>query len=639
MNGSPLASPRTTPKHSVLPLLAFLAAMASPSGVAAAPISVRVDASRATQGVFHSHLVVPAAAGELVLTYPKWIPGEHSPTGPIQQLVGLRFSAGGRAIEWRRDAIDMFAFHLTVPAGVETIEADFDYLSPPDSFGGGYGEGPNATAHWLVVLWNQQVLVPRGTASDAAVFQPSLVLPSGWGFDSALDVAPRSGDAVEFTPVSLTELVDSPVLAGEHFRSFPIAAGDGPVRLSVAADDPADLAVPEARLSELRQVVAEAKVLFGARHYRRYAWLLTLSDALEPNGLEHPESSDNRLPAHVFSDDRLRLAELRILPHEYVHSWNGKHRRPRGLATPDYEQPMDGGLLWVYEGLTRYLGDVVLATRAGIRPAAATRDYLAWMASQLQDSRPGRRWRPLVDTATAVQLGVDAPGAGSSMRRPLDYYEEGALIWLEADARLRELSGGGRSLDDFCRAFAGPPGGPPALRVYDLDEVVATLEALAPGGWREFFAARVDRVLEHAPLGSLAAAGWKLVYGSEPNVFMTGRQASRHQIDWGASLGIRTNDEGELLEVVQDSPAFAAGLVAGEKVVGVDSAKWSPEALARALGEAVAAGRPLALLIDRRGELSTARLTPARGAVYPHLERVAGTADRLGEILTARAAP
>jgi predicted metalloprotease with PDZ domain len=489
---------------------------------------------------------VPATEGELVLTYPKWIPGEHSPTGPVQQLVGLRFSAGGKPIAWRRDAVDMFAFHLAVPAGGEAIEADFDYLSPQDSFGGGYGEGPNATAHWLVVLWNLQLLVPRGTPSDAAVFRPSLVLPSGWNFDSALDVAARSADAVEFAPVSLTVLVDSPVLAGEHFRSFPVAAGDGPVRLSVAADDPADLAVPEARLHQLRQVVAEAQALFGARHYRRYAWLVTLTDALDPNGLEHPESSDNRLPAHVFSDDRLGLAELRILPHEYVHSWNGKHRRPGGLATPDYERPMDGSLLWIYEGLTRYLGDVVLATRAGIRPAAATRDYLAWMASQLEDSRPGRRWR-------------------------------------------------------------------------------------------EFVADRVERV--QAPLGGLAAAGWKLVYGSEPNVFMAGRQASRHQIDWGASLGIRTNDEGELLEVIQDSPAFAAGLVAGEKIVGVDSAKWSAEALARSLGEAFAAGRPLELLVDRRGELSTARLTPARGAVYPHLERVAGTADRLSEILTARAAP
>jgi predicted metalloprotease with PDZ domain len=637
MNPSPLASPRPTPKTLVPLALAVLMAMAASPGTAAPPISVRVDASRATQGIFHSHLVVPAAAGELVLTYPKWIPGEHSPTGPIQQLVGLRFSAGGKPIAWRRDAVDMFAFHLAVPAGGEAIEADFDYLSPQDSFGGGYGEGPNATAHWLVVLWNQQVLVPRGTPSDAAVFRPSLVLPSGWNFDSALDVAARSADAVEFAPVSLTVLVDSPVLAGEHFRSFPVAAGDGPVRLSVAADDPADLAVPEARLHQLRQVVAEAQALFGARHYRRYAWLVTLTDALDPNGLEHPESSDNRLPAHVFSDDRLGLAELRILPHEYVHSWNGKHRRPGGLATPDYERPMDGSLLWIYEGLTRYLGDVVLATRAGIRPAAATRDYLAWMASQLEDSRPGRRWRPLVDTATAVQLGVDAPGAGSTMRRPLDYYEEGALIWLEADARLRELSGGKRSLDDFCRAFAGPPGGQPALRVYDLDEVAATLEALAPGRWREFLADRVERV--QAPLGGLAAAGWKLGYGSEPNVFMAGRQASRHQIDWGASLGIRTNDEGELLEVIQDSPAFAAGLVAGEKIVGVDSAKWSAEALARSLGEAFAAGRPLELLVDRRGELSTARLTPARGAVYPHLERVAGTADRLSEILTARAAP
>ncbi len=607
--------------------------------VPAAPITVQVDARHAAQGVFHSHLVLPVAPGELVLTYPKWIPGEHSPTGPIQQLVGLRFSASGVAIPWRRDPVDMFAFRLTVPAGVAAIEADFDYLSPPESFGGGYGEGPNATAHLCVVLWNQQVLVPRGAASDAIRFRPTLELPHGWEFDSALATVQRVGDTVDFAPASLTALVDSPVLAGEHFRTFEIEPGEAPVRLSLAADAAADLEVPEARLAALRRVVGEAQELFGARHYRRYVWLVTLTDAMEPNGLEHPESSDNRLPAHIFSDDGLALAELRILPHEYVHSWNGKYRRPRGLATPDYEQPMTGELLWIYEGLTRYLGDVVLATRAGVRAPEATREYFAWMASQLEDARPGRRWRPLVDTAVAVQLGVGAPGAGSAMRRPLDYYEEAALIWLEADLKLGELTGGERSLDDFCRRFAGPPGGAPALAPYGLDDMLAMLGEIAPYDWRSFFAERVDQVQAHAPMGGLTAAGWRLVYGAEPNLFMAGREKSRKAIDWSFSLGVKVKDDGELLEVVEDSPAFAAGLVAGEKILGVDDAKWSPEALARGLAEAAQKVRPLALLVERHGELSTARIEVARGAVYPHLERLPGAPDRLAGIFAPRAKP
>ena len=624
----------------LLPAAPLFAAKAVPQRP---PITVEVDATRATQGVFHSHLVLPVSPGPLVLTYPKWIPGEHSPTGPVQQLVGLRFTAAGEVLEWRRDTVDMFAFHLTVPAGAREIEADFDYLSPPDSFGGGYGETPNATAHLAVVLWNQQVLAPRGVASDALTFRPSIVLPSGWEFDSALEVVSRTANRADFAALSLTALVDSPLLAGEHFRSYPIVEGEAPVRLSLAADDAADLAVPEARLAQLRRVVAEAQELFGARPYRRYVWLVALTGAMDPNGLEHPESSDNRLPPHVFSDEGVGLAELRILPHEYVHSWNGKHRRPKGLATGDYERPMAGELLWIYEGLTRYLGDVMLSTRAGIRPPEATREYLAWMVSQLEDARPGRRWRPLVDTAVAVQLGVDAPGAGTAMRRPLDYYEEAALIWLEADMKVRELSGGARSLDDFCRRFFGrstpETGGTPTLAPYAFGEVLATLDELAPYDWRGFFAERVERVQEHAPTGGLEAAGWKLAYRAERNHFMAGREKTRETIDWSYGLGIKTDDDGELLEVVQDSPAFAAGLAPGGKLVGVDGVEFSPEALRSGMERAVAAGRPLALLVERRGELRTAEVTLVRGAVFPHLERIAATPDALARIFAPRAQP
>ena len=637
MNPTSTLRPRPLPWILLLALGGGPLAAEGPASrtAAGAPIRLEVDATRAAQGVFHSHLVLPVAAGPLVLTYPKWIPGEHSPTGPVMQVVDLRFTAGGQLLAWRRDPLEMFTFHLTVPAGVSEISADFDYLSPPESFGGGYGESPNATAHLFVLLWNQQVLVPRGQPSDAVSFRPSLILPAGWDFDSALEVAARAGDKVDFAALPLTALVDSPLLAGEHFRSYPVLdvpETDAPVRLSLVADTAADLAVPEARLAELRRVVEEAQALFGARHYRRYVWLVALTDEMEPNGLEHPESSDNRLPARVFSDAGLGLAELRILPHEYVHSWNGKYRRPRGLATADYEQPMLGEQLWIYEGLTRYLGDVVLSTRAGMRPAVATREYLAWMTSQLEDARPGRKWRPLVDTATAVQLGVAAPGPGTAMRRPLDYYEEAALIWLEADMKLRELSAGRRSLDDFCRRFAGPPGGGPAMLAYTLDDVLAMLGEVAPFDWRGFFAERVERVQEHAPMGGLAAAGWQLTYSAEPNLFMAGREQSRQTIDWSFTIGIKTNDDGELLEVVQDSPAFAAGLAPGGKIVGVDEVKWSPDALRRGMEQAVSGGRPLALLVERHGELRTAQLTLVRGAVHPHLERSAERADGLEAI-------
>lgn len=619
-------------------LVAAPAAARVVSARASGPIALAVDASRAPQGIFHSRMVVPVSPGPLTLAYPKWIPGEHSPTGPVQQLVGLRFTAAGQPLEWRRDAVEMFDFHLTVPAGVDALTIDFDYLSPPESFGGGYGESPNATAHLFVLLWNHQVLVPRGVASDALSFRPSLLLPPGWEFDSALSLRSRDGQTVEFEELSLTALVDSPLLAGEHFATYAIGGEASGVRLAVAADDPADLDVPAERRVQLAQVVAEAQALFGARHYRRYVWLVALTAAMDPNGLEHPESSDNRLPPRVFSDPEIGLAELRILPHEYVHSWNGKYRRPHGLATRDYSQPMAGELLWIYEGLTRYLGDVVLATRAGLRPPADTREYLAWMASQLEDARPGRRWRPLGDTATAVQLGVDAPGAGTAMRRPLDYYEEAALIWLEVDMRLRDLSGGARSLDDFCRRFAGPPGGGPALLPYGLDDVLALLGELAPGDWRSFFAERVQRVQEHAPMAGLAAAGWELRYDPAVNRFMAGREASRQTIDWGYSLGVRTNEEGALLDVVQESPAFRSGLAPGGKIVAVGAKSWSPEALRRGMDEATASGGPLVLVVERHGELTTVQVDLEAGAVFPHLVPVPGRPDGLEAILAPRAA-
>jgi predicted metalloprotease with PDZ domain len=650
-----------------LPLLAALASIASlasttalfpvaalgaspPTPVAAA-ITVEVDARRAAQGLFHSHLVLPAAPGPLVLTYPKWIPGEHSPTGPIQQLVGLRFTAAGTELAWKRDPVEMFDFHLEVPAGATSIEADFDYLSPPETFGGGYGESPNATAHLFVLLWNQQVLVPRGMASDAVTFRPAVVLPSGWGFDSALQEPARAGDRIEFAALSLTALVDSPLLAGEHLRTYPVVGGtggshaDAPVRLTVAADDAADLEVPAARLAELARVVAEAQALFGARHYRRYVWLVALTSAMDPNGLEHPESSDNRLPPQVFTGAQAGLAELRILPHEYVHSWNGKFRRPGGLATGDYERPMVGELLWIYEGLTRYLGDVVLSTRAGIRPPEATREYLAWMSSQLEDARPGRRWRPLVDTATAVQLGVDAPGAGTAIRRPLDYYEEAALVWLEVDMTLRERSGGKRSLDDFCRRFFGSSAavggatGAPGVLPYTLDDVLAALGELAPFDWRNFFAERLQQVRAQAPLAGLAAAGWQLTYGTEPNLFMAAREEVREVVDWSFSLGIKTNVDGDLLEIVQDSPAWAAGLAPGGKLVGVGGVKFTPEALRQGLEQSASAGKALVLLVERRSELRTVEVEVPRGAQHPHLSRIASQPDGLSAIFAARTRP
>lgn len=600
------------------------------------PMVLEVDARQAARGIFHSHMVLPALPGPLTLTYPQWIPGEHSPFGPIQQLTGLAFTAGGRGLSWRRDPVDLFAFHLTVPAGAAAIEADFDYLSPPESFGDGYGEGPNATEHLLVLLWNQQVLAPRGEPGDAVRVRASLRLPPAWNFDTALPVARKGAEAVEFETVSLTALVDSPVLAGDHFRSVPIAGGEAPVRLSLAADDAADLSVSPERVAQLGRVVTEAQALFGARHYGSYVWLVTLSDTFGVNGLEHHESSDNRMPARLFRDDQRALAELRILPHEYLHSWNGKYRRPAGLATPNYGQPMDGELLWIYEGLTRYLGDVVLTARGGVREPAASREYLAWMASTFQDGRPGRAWRSVADTALSAQLLLGAPAAWAGMRRAADYYDEAALVWLEADVLIRQQSRHTRSLDDFCRGFFGPPGGAPSVRPYALEDVLAALQAVLPYDWRGFFDQRIYQASAPAPVGGLTHGGWRLVYGAEPNAFSAARAVTRKQIDWYYGLGLKIHPDGKLLDVLPGSPAFAAGLAAGAKVVAVNGVKWSADTLRAALAGSASTAEPLEFLVERADRLRTLRVDYHGGALYPHLERVSGARDTLSEILAPR---
>jgi predicted metalloprotease with PDZ domain len=603
------------------------------------PITLDVDATQARRGIFHSHLVFPAQPGALTLTYPKWIPGEHSPFGPIQQLTGLKFIAGDQVLSWQRDPIDLFAFHLTVPGGVTALQADFDYLSPPESFGDGYGEEPNATEHMLIVLWNQQVLAPQGVPSDSVRIRATLHLPPGWRFDTALPLVKRESDVLEFAESSLTTLVDSPVLAGDRFRTIDIAGGEAPVRMSLAANDAADLGISAERVAQFSHAVEQAQALFGARHYRSYVWLVALSDVFGINGLEHHESSDNRMPARLFREAPRALAELRILPHEYVHSWNGKFRRPAGLATKNYEEPMDGSLLWVYEGLTRYLGDILLTSRSGLRDAADTRDYLAWMAGTFQDGRPGRAWRSVADTASSAQILLGAPPAWAGVRRQVDYYDEGALLWLETDVLIRQQSHGAHSLDDFCRRFFGEPGTGPEVKPYVLDDLLAALHEVLPYDWRAWFQHRVYQAAAPPPLGGLTNAGWRLVYDAEPNQFSSARAVTRKQLEWIYDLGFRTNPDGKLLDVLPGSLAFSAGLDAGWKIMGINGAKWSPEAMHAALVGSPDSTAPLEFLLESSERLRTVKIDYRGGAKNPHLERVPGIPDLLSEILAPRAMP
>jgi predicted metalloprotease with PDZ domain len=607
----------------------FLFQAPSTLGQTRSPITLSVDATEAPRKLFHARMTMPAAPGPLTLVYPEWIPGEHGPTGPVINLAGLKITTGGKTIAWRRDDADMYAFHIEVPAGAKEIEVALDFLAP--TFAGGFTAGASTTGHLAIVTWNQLLLYPAGSNVGDVTFKANLNLPAGWKFGTSLPVASQSGGKVDFAPVSLERLVDSPVLAGEYFRVIQLAANP-PNEIDIAADAPADLELNQELTTTLKRIVSEAVSLFGATHYAHYHFLLTLSDHTAHFGLEHHESNDSRVPARSLLDDALRDVSLGVLPHEFVHSWNGKFRRPAGLATPNYQEPMKGELLWVYEGLTQYLGNL-LSARSGLWTPQQYRDHLAEIAADL-DHKPGRMWRPLADTAIAAQILYGSPAEWNSSRRSVDFYDEGWLVWLDADTKIRELTGGARSLDDFCKRFHGAPSTPPMVKTYVFDDVVATLNDVAPYDWRNFLLTRLNSTDFHAPLGGIERGGWKLVYQGTPNGFLKDFEQLRRTTEMGYSIGLRLNDDGTIADVIDGMAAAKAGIGPGMKLVAVNGKVYAPEVLrdfVRATNDPKQ--RRLELLVNNEGQLETHQLTYGEGERYPVLERDQSKTDLLSKII------
>ncbi len=590
------------------------------------PVTVSVDATDAPRRILHAKLAIPASPGPLALHYPKWIPGEHAPTGPIGNLAGLQVSAAGKPLAWRRDPVDLYTFTVDVPAGARAVDVALDYLVPVEAVG--HGSGGMATDHLAIVNWHLALLYPDGARPDELTYAATLKLPPGWSWGSALAPARAAGATVEFKPVPLTSLIDSPVLIGDHLRHVAL---DATHEIVAASDSDAATRVDDALLGQLRGLVAEAQALFGARHYRSYHFLVALSDYIAHGGIEHHESSDNRGPERTFTDDNMRLAMAGLLPHEFTHSWNGKYRRPAGLATPDYQQPMKDDLLWVYEGLTTYWG-TVLTARSGLLTVEQARDGLAWAVADLEATR-GRAWRPLADTAVAAPSLYGSGAEWRHWRRSTDFYLEGSLVWLEVDALLRKQTGGARSLDDFARRFYGGESGAPAVVPYQLDDVVKALEAIAPGDWRRVLAARLDGPTQHAPVDILEATGWRLAFDETPTQMFKAREERTHKIELTHSIGVIVDEkDGTIADVIPDSAAARAGVGPGMKLVAVNSRKWTP----RLLREAVAASKttPVELLLENGDYLRVHRLDYKGGARYPHLVRIPSVTDTLTAILT-----
>jgi predicted metalloprotease with PDZ domain len=627
----------------VLGLVAFLTG-AIPSRAATAPIRLRVDAREAPRGILHARLVIPARPGAHMLLYPKWIPGEHGPTGPLVNLTGIKITAGGRTVPWQRDLVNMYAFHCRVPGGAGSLDVTLDFVLPP---AGRYSEGASATAHLLTLNWNQVVLYPAGSPARALPVVAWLEPPSGWSFATALPIARQDSALVEFAPVSLETLVDSPVMMGDHFRRIDVSpAGGPPHAVDLACDSEAGLEADSALVAGWKQLVNEAGALFGARPYRRYEFLLSLSDHIEHFGLEHHESSDDRLGERAVVDDELKLADAGLLPHEFAHSWNGKYRQPADLISSDFQKPMQTDLLWVYEGLTSYLG-FVLTGRSGLASPERMREELAYTAGQL-DKHVGRTWRPLEDTADEAQVLYEAPDAWESWRRGTDFYGESVLIWLEADAVIRQRTGGKRSLDDFCRAFfgAGFParpqtaelGGAPGTAPYTYDEVVKALGQIAAYDWRGFFDARLHSLSPRPPLGGIEASGWRLVWSDSLNPTIRAEEKDEEHSDLRYSIGLLIGKEGKIVDVVPGSAAAAAGLGPGMKPIAVNGMRFSIQRLRDALREGKNGSAPLEIIAENGEAVRAFALDWHGGELYPALARDPSKPDLLGEILKPRTA-
>ena len=619
-------------------LFAAFAPAAGSSAPAGPPIRLDVDATEAPRRILHARLEIPVKPGPLTLVYPEWIPGNHMPSGPIADLTGLHLSANGRPVAWERDAVDMFAFHCTVPARASRLEVSFDRLQ---SASGNHSTGRSITARLAVLDWNELLLYPQGRSTDEIAFVARLRLPPGWTYGTALPVARADSGEVEFAPVPLTTLVDSPVQAGVHRRRIELGPATGPpVAVELASDGESGLEVTPEQIAQWKQLVAETVTLFGATHYRRYDFLYTLSDDVDHYGLEHHESSDDRAPERALVDDELRAANSGLLPHEYVHSWNGKYRRPAGLVAPDFQKPSRTELLWIYEGLTSYLG-WVLAARSGLASADWQRQELASEAAWL-DRLPGRTWRPLKDTAIATSILFGGPDTWSSRRRGTDYYEEGALIWLEADVLIRQSTGGRRSLDDFCRLFFGGRSGPPAVVPYSLDEVMKALGQLAPHDWRAFFEARLATTAQRAPLGGIEGSGWRLAWSDSLSAYERSDERAEQRTDLRLSVGLVLDKDGGITDVVPGSAAAVAGLAPGMKPIAVDGWRFSVERLREELRAGKNGTEPLDLLAEDGDLIRAFRLDWHGGELHPVLVRDASRPDRLAEILrplTPRIAP
>ena len=617
-------------------LLALICLCGSAAFAQSAPITLSVDLTDAPRKILHAVETLPVQPGPMTLVYPKWIPGEHGPTGPIDNQAGFVISTpSGQTVKWERDDVDMYAYHITVPAGTTQLNIKMDFLATAAAQG--FSAGASTSANLALLSWNSVVVYPAGTRAGDVMVTPYIKLPGEWRFGTALDRVANPDRALNaFKTVSLEQLVDSPVLAGRWFREVPLATDIRPQHfLDLAGDGPEDLLLTQEHIDEFSRLVRETGALYKSRHYNSYHFLVTLSDQVSHFGLEHHQSSDDRVAEKTFIDDNEFTANGLLLPHEFTHSWNGKYRRPAGLATPNYQEPMKGELLWVYEGLTEYLGDV-LAARCGIWTPSIYRDRLATVAGYLNNVRPGRNWRDLQDTATMAQVLYNTGGAYDNWRRDTDYYDEGELLWLEVDLTIRQKTNGAKSLNDFAGLFEGYGGNTaPKVVPYTFEDIVTALNTIVPNDWATFLRTRLDSNAFPAPemAGIAALSGYKLTYSDKPNYWSQLGESEAGSIDTRYSLGLQITPDGRVGDVVVGGLGDKAGFGPGMHIVAVNGRGYTWQLLRAAIQQGKGSGPAIEFIVENTGYYKVISMEYHDGEKYPQFERVNGTPARLDDIL------
>ena len=608
------------------------------------PIQITVDLTDAPRKLYHAEIDLPVAAGPLALVTPKWIPGTHQPLGPVSSITGVVFSANGKPLAWRRDDVDMYQFHVTIPEGVTTLHAHLDCIITT-----------NVTQKMALFDWETLMLYPANTPVRDIPIQPSLIVPAGWSVGTALShlgdgpyPLPSSGSTTRFAVTNVEQLEDSPILTGQYFQEFAVAPEISPKHyVDVVSDSPEDSKLSPALLAGIASLVREADALYRSHHYNDYHFLIALSDVIGGDvTLEHGQSSEYGVPEKFLSDEGYLLAGADLLPHEFTHSWDGKYRRPVGLYQPDFATAQQGALLWVYEGMTQYLGNI-LAARAGLRTQSQYRDVLAFSAANL-DYTPGREWRSTEDTAIAASVLRGGSQAWANWRRGQDYYDEGQLVWLDADTLIRKLTNNQKSLDDFQHIFLGKGGNTgPLIVTYTFDELVQDLNAVAPYDWATFLRNQIMKITPRADLAGIERGGYKLVYADKPNATAAAIQAALaasapggiSTVDAWYSIGLLVGSDGNIHDVRWNSPAAKAKVAPGDKIIAVSGQAFSGDRLRAAIRDAKGKPDPIHFVIQSDTFLSTADIDYHDGERFPALERVAGTPAYLDDITKPLAPP